>query len=1055
MSRIEQAIIDGNTDNARSELKSWLKSESGEQNGSVGELIEHTSATPMESAEAAAVLIRCSSIEGLLQPNSTNRIERNVVSLSENALPELCDFLKLSSKEQTYIKFQKIQSTHSRVSAILAPFVSHYGDLAAVVGSRKQIMGALNHNAFKKYLIPYGLNVVRSCLDQLFPKIEKVSTLEASLSEDITIARNFIAESKGISESHPSFLTIEYLDALLCSCDELLNDFIQQTKSQLAAHITTSAPNGKIKKKYPFSEADREIAVSLPLVNSGQGRATDVRLLIEPEIESSDLVIVDTERLNLGDVEPGQFEAITSLMVIEPVEQIELSVQIEWGEVGSALRKTEAVRLTISSQAKREDWAALEYHSPYSTDVAEGDAFVGRKDRVTDIAGKILRTPMEPFYIVGQKRIGKTSLVKAAAEYSQGIKLPQELKTHYILWGSVADIEPAGSFRRLGQSIHDFIASEIPSEYSLPDVNYGASLADLTKLAEAALKACPENRFLIILDEFDEMPEPLYLSGNLAETFFANLRSLSRCKNICLALVGGENMPYIMDRQGQKLNNFSRINLSYFDRSTEWEDFRLLVHVPTKDILEWTDEAVSEIFNISSGNPYYAKLICAEVFRKAIRDRDMFITEREVRIAVEKAISTMGQNAFAHLWQDGIPKPQDEREPDILRRMRVFVAIARSLQNNKPLTIENISRYKASASLPDAEIPPTLNDLMRREILREKNGEYTVSLRVFSMWLEDVGVSHLVADKLSEEIASTALAQENLDRVSSQEVVELVECWPTYQGQMITTDKVRAWLEQVESLSEQRYLFTILQKLRFFSEPQIRERLENMFVNLRRELPVPVQRRRNERRGDIIVTYVDGPAKSGAEYAALFAEVNRIRSDLVVEPQKLASTLTEIEEKGFRIEAVVIVDDLVATGGTLSEKLTEFVKENQASLRKVKVRAFSIFAHPRGKVSVEKALESYHDIDLQFSASETLGDDSCAFPIDAAGWESQEQFERAKAICTDLGSRIYSKQPLGFGGLGLLLVLPSTVPNNSLPILHSKGKKAEKPWKPLFPRPTN
>ena len=67
------------------------------------------------------------------------------------------------------------------------------------------------------------------------------------------------------------------------------------------------------------------------------------------------------------------------------------------------------------------------------------------------------------------------------------------------------------------------------------------------------------------------------MQGNLAETFFANLRALSRCKNISIVLVGGENMPFIMERQGQKLNNFSRTNLSYFSR-----DFRM-VRLSTND----------------------------------------------------------------------------------------------------------------------------------------------------------------------------------------------------------------------------------------------------------------------------------------------------------------------------------------------------------------------------------------------------------------------------------------------------------------------------------------
>jgi hypothetical protein len=49
-----------------------------------------------------------------------------------------------------------------------------------------------------------------------------------------------------------------------------------------------------------------------------------------------------------------------------------------------------------------------------------------------------------------------------------------------------------------------------------------------------------------------------------------------------------------------------------------------------------------------------------------------------------------------------------------------------------------------------------------------------------------------------------------------------------------------------------------------------------------------------------------------------------------------------------------------------------------------------------------------------------------------------------------------SEEETSFGGLGLLLVFPTTVPNNSLPILHSyAGSGSRLGWKPLFRRVVN
>ena len=160
---------------------------------------------------------------------------------------------------------------------------------------------------------------------------------------------------------------------------------------------------------------------------------------------------------------------------------------------------------------------------------------------------------------------------------------------------------------------------------------------------------------------------------------------------------------------------------------------------PTHDLLNWHEDAVSEVFNTTHGNPYFAKIICARVFRSAVSERDADITATEVRRASESVISGMGANSFAHLWQDGIPKAVAEREPDILRRMRVLVAIARCLRRGMPTTPSNIANNRSSTSLSGGEISAVLHDFQRREVLREENHHYVVDLPIFRMWLVDVG----------------------------------------------------------------------------------------------------------------------------------------------------------------------------------------------------------------------------------------------------------------------------------------------------------------------------
>ena len=699
----------------------------------------------------------------------------------------------------------------------------------------------------------------------------------------------------------------------------------------------------------------------------------------------------------------------------------------------------------------------MEYTAPYSTDVAEGEHFVGRQDKVGLLSAKLLRSSMESFYITGQKRVGKTSLALAAVKYARENSAASTLYSHYVLWGAVANADPIVSLRLLGESIEEFIADSFQPGFSVVTKgDYNGSLAGLIKLSGVALRAAPERRFVIILDEFDDIHQELFLQGNLAETFFANLRALSRCKNICVVLVGGENMPFIMDRQGQKLNNFSRVNLSYFSRESEWIDFELLVRVPTEGILKWHDDAVSEIFNITNGNPYFAKIVCASTFRSAVSERDADITADEVRRATEAEVSELGAHSFAHLWQDGVPKARDEREPDILRRMRVLVALGRCLRQRLSPTAAHIADHRTSTSISEAETVAVLNDFLRREVLIEEDGQYSFSLPIFRLWLTDVGVSQLIADLLNEELANAALAQENAALVRSQEVVDLSRQWPTYRGKHIGTDDIRAWYQQVESHRDQRILFELLKRVYVFSEAHVRERLKSAHAMIRSSFPEFVIRSRGARRKDVLLTYVDGEGKSGAGYASLYAEENGIAAECVIAPGDFRSRFNKHVKHNGEVAAIIIMDDIAATGKSLSANVDKFLSEFDDLLQSKMVRVITLVATELGQRTILRSLENVKGVDIDFRSCEILQQQRFAFPNDAIVWSSKEEEWRARVLCTDIGGKIYKRCPLGYGNLGLLVVFPATVPNNSLPLLHSFARTGSNfSWDPLFPRVVN
>src|SRR5690606_36320146 len=140
------------------------------------------------------------------------------------------------------------------------------------------------------------------------------------------------------------------------------------------------------------------------------------------------------------------------------------------------------------------------------------------------------------------------------------------------------------------------------------------------------------------------------------------------------------------------------------------------------------------------------------------------------------------------------------------------------------------------------------------------------------------------------------------------------------------------------------------------------------------------------------------------------------------------------------------------TGETLSEGLEAMLDNYGPQFIElgIPLLVIALIGTEEGEKKVKATLDKYN-VPHSLYLCEILSPTSYAFPEEGHSfWENEEQMHKAKAMCLQVGSKLY-KQPLGFKNQGLLLVLPETCPNNSLPILY-RAKVGV--WTPLFPRPT-
>ncbi|EIH7011731.1 ATP-binding protein, partial [Escherichia coli] len=327
---------------------------------------------------------------------------------------------------------------------------------------------------------------------------------------------------------------------------------------------------------------------------------------------------------------------------------------------------------------------------------------------------------------------------------------------------------------------------------------------------------------------------------------------------------------------------------------------------------------------------------------------------------------------------------------------------------------------------------------------------------LFENWLTEYGLNKLITSTLGDELEAGIKKAEDKAHVTSGEIQQLIEDWPLYRAQKIDGERVRAWLDQIPDILSQRLAFKLLKNLRFIRPVEIDEYLKDAHTKLvKKVVGVSTIYRKTDRRSDFILTFCDGVGKSGSQYARIYAKNNAIATSSILDPTALVKKLKNLDADSQLPKAIVLVDDVIGSGETLSSginNLLELIGEQLITL-KIPMLVITIVGTEDGESVVNSTLKK-HSEDNELYIAELLNHSNYAFIKENLNfWENEEEMHRAKSLCLGLGAKLY-KKPLGYNDQGLLLVLPETCPNNSLPILF-QTKVGANAWNPLFPRPVS
>ena len=384
----------------------------------------------------------------------------------------------------------------------------------------------------------------------------------------------------------------------------------------------------------------------------------------------------------------------------------------------------------------------------------------------------------------------------------------------------------------------------------------------------------PNHRFIIILDEFDEIPSEMVQVGNNAgQAFFNNIRAISSTGYVGFVLVGGENMQIILESTDQ-LNKMTSFRVDYFDKETYWDDFQELVRRPVNGAIEFNDEAINVLYELTEGHPFYTKAICSKIFTTACEERNAYISEDNIQKAIQDTIKSLDPNSVSHFWIDGISKRHVAAKRDEIQthRRKFLIAFAQIKRRNKSVEKQN---FRDSELLRNLDVDKIVDQYITRGFLieDEKTGHLRWRPRFFERWLIERGFSMLTGEFLDEEAIIRLKEQEDKAFVTDSEIVELQEEFQSYQGKQVTPVHVRAWLDQFEyDNTGQRLMFNLLQHVKFYSELRIREKMQGLHQKVQQDIArrgVARPASGSARRTDILLSGFGAPSKSGSSYARL------------------------------------------------------------------------------------------------------------------------------------------------------------------------------------------
>jgi len=394
----------------------------------------------------------------------------------------------------------------------------------------------------------------------------------------------------------------------------------------------------------------------------------------------------------------------------------------------------------------------------FGNPIRDPERFFGRKEEIRQIVNRLLSSAHESTSVVGERRIGKTSLLKHldTPDVAEGFGLlPDQYCMIYIDFQGLTDITPQRFWQRILQKMERSIClPDLVKEIKQLRQQGDLDLFDLEDLFERIADA--GLTIVLLLDEFEYVTQ----NPNFGTDFFGGLRALAIHQNLPLVTATRRALVDLCHSEELKgspfFNIFANVVLKPFSRA-ETEDMLDSYFANTE--IQVTNKGKESIVQLGGGYPFFVQIAghyLVEAMQKGLQD------QQALEDMVNRFDSQAGSH-FKYMWTHS-----SESEKITLLTM---IALKQQKPSSKTLpTIENLAKIHSRAHL---DIP----ELTKRGLLLEDPA--TASYRLFSISLENWITREIAAVPGEEE--SEASVKDWLDAGGREEMTPVSGILPRFK----------------------------------------------------------------------------------------------------------------------------------------------------------------------------------------------------------------------------------------------------------------------------------